>query len=79
MAHIRLPKGAPFMAIVIALPLGEALRHYIDPGSGSLVLQAIIGAVAAGLVAIGMFWKQIKTFATSLLFKARKGGEPRQR
>ncbi len=47
---------------VFLLGLPRGTHFYIDPGTGSLVLQAVIGAFAAVLVAIGMFWKQIKAF-----------------
>jgi hypothetical protein len=32
---------------------------YLDPGSGSLIVQAVIGAVAAAGVAIKLFWHRI--------------------
>jgi len=34
---------------------------YIDPGTGSYVLQAIVAAVAGSLVAIRMYWQKIKS------------------
>ncbi|NWG92974.1 MAG: hypothetical protein HXY21_10790 [Parvularculaceae bacterium] len=35
---------------------------YIDPGTGSLALQALIGAVAGGLFAARMWWARIASF-----------------
>jgi len=35
---------------------------YLDPGSGSLIVQAIVGAVAAAGVAIKLFWHRILRF-----------------
>lgn len=32
---------------------------YLDPGSGSLIVQAIVGALAAAGVAIKLFWHRI--------------------
>jgi|TARA_B110000483_G_C17743334_1_gene369435 hypothetical protein len=40
---------------------------YIDPGTGSFILQAIIGALAAVSLTIKIYWQKIKTF-----FKKRK-------
>ena len=34
---------------------------YIDPGSGSLLLQAIVGGVAAGAVAAKFYWRRLLT------------------
>ena len=35
---------------------------YIDPGTGSIVFQAVIGAALASLVAIKVFWARVKHF-----------------
>ena len=43
---------------------------YLDPGSGSLILQVIIGAVAAFFFTIKAYWLKIKLFFT------RKSGPP---
>jgi hypothetical protein len=37
---------------------------YLDPGSGSMVLQAILGGVAGFAVAIKMFGKRMWSFLT---------------
>ena len=35
---------------------------YIDPGMGSLILQAILGSIAAALTSMAIFWGKIKLF-----------------
>lgn len=35
---------------------------YLDPGSGSYLVQAIIAAVLAGLFYIKNFWRKIRSF-----------------
>jgi hypothetical protein len=40
---------------------------YIDPGTGSLVLQIILGSALACLVALKMYWRQFKGFAGRLI------------
>jgi hypothetical protein len=42
---------------------------YIDPGTGSLIVQAIIAGIAGGLFAIKTFWRQIKSFFSNLFSK----------
>ena len=39
-----------------------AVRYYLDPGSGSMLIQIIIAAVLGAGVAIRVFWKNIKAF-----------------
>jgi len=46
--------------VVIAFP---ACAHaYLDPGTGSIILQGLIAAIAAGLVVIKTYWYKIKKF-----------------
>ena len=40
---------------------------YLDPGSGSIILQAIVAAIAAGGVTIKIYWQKVKS-----LFKIRR-------
>ena len=35
---------------------------YIDPGSGSFILQALIATLAGILVAVNIYWQKIKRF-----------------
>jgi hypothetical protein len=37
---------------------------YLDPGTGSLILQSIIGALAGAMVAVHVYWRRIKSFLT---------------
>lgn len=39
---------------------------YIDPGSGSIVLQLILGGVAGALVVVKMYWQKLKAGVGSL-------------
>ena len=35
---------------------------YIDPGTGSIILQAILGAIAAGFSYCMFYWNKVKNF-----------------
>jgi len=41
-----------------------ATQSYLDPGSGSMILQLILGAVLGLGVVVRLFWKNIKNFFT---------------
>jgi hypothetical protein len=45
----------------------EEVHLYLDAGTGSIVLQAVIGALVGGLVALKLFWNQIRAFFGKLL------------
>jgi hypothetical protein len=36
---------------------------YLDPGSGSVIFQVLLGALAASGVAVSLMWRQARTFA----------------
>jgi hypothetical protein len=53
---------APIVALAVALLLvfhGQA-EAYVDPGSGSLLVQLILGGLMAGLVMIRTSWHRIR-------------------
>jgi hypothetical protein len=54
----------------MASPLG-----YIDPGTGSMLLQVIVGGVAAAAVAFKVFWGRLLSF----LRIRRRDEEPKAR
>ena len=35
---------------------------YIDPGTGSMVIQALLALFATVSVSVGIFWKNIRSF-----------------
>lgn len=35
---------------------------YLDPGTGSIIIQSIIGAFAVGAASISLFWQRVKSF-----------------
>ncbi len=45
---------------------------YIDPGSGSYLVQVIIAAVLGGAFWIKKFWRNIKLFFSSLFARRKK-------
>ncbi len=38
---------------------------YLDPGTGSMILQGIVGALAVGAAYVSIFWHRIKGLFTS--------------
>ncbi len=50
--------GLSFLCIVISSPA----YGYIDPGTGSLIIQGVIGAIAAIGVTLKLYWHRLKLF-----------------
>jgi len=50
----------PLAAIAAGQPL-EIRVAYLDPGTGSLILQALVAALAGAVVVITSYWQKIRT------------------
>ncbi len=59
--------------MVSPLFLTEDAYAYIDPGTGSILLQGLIAAIAAGLVVIKLYWYEVKMF---LFGRGQKDNSP---
>ena len=46
--------------------------HYLDPGSGSIIIQVVIAVAVGGLFAVKLFWYRIKAFLKSLFSRGRE-------
>ncbi len=54
---------------------GFAGTLYIDPGTGSIIIQALIGALVAGVAMMGVYRTRVKMFFSSLLAGRRRKSE----
>ena len=54
--------NAFLQALAFWIEKNEVSLAYLDPGTGSILLQAVIGGIAAGLVGVRMYWKRITRF-----------------
>lgn len=75
--------GYPLLIALLAAAYAAPAHAYIDPGTGSILLQGLLAAVAT----IGLFWQRVKLFFASILAsrrpntsKAREGerGNPQE-
>jgi len=54
------------LCAVFALVFAKRAHAYIDPGTGSMLVQAALAAVAAASVSIGIFRRRIRSFSSRL-------------
>ena len=59
-----------FLFFVIYIPSNA--YAYIDPGTGSMLLTALVGALAATGTAISVYWSKVKSFFS----KKKKNDKP---
>lgn len=47
---------------LLCLTFAPNAYAYLDPGSGSLVIQFLIAAVVGAMFTVKVFWRNVKTF-----------------
>ena len=52
--------------LIIFFMLTNSPYAYLDPGTGSIILQAIIGFIAAALATVSLYWNKLKLFLNNL-------------
>jgi hypothetical protein len=48
--------------IFLLISYGSPAYAYLDPGTGSLLIQGLIGGIAAAMSFISIYWQKIKAF-----------------
>lgn len=59
-----------FIFVVISVVAVKNVHAYIDPGSGSYILQIIAAGVLSSIFIIKKFWRNISQFISSFLKKS---------
>ena len=62
-------------SITIYFSLINSSYAYLDPGTGSIILQAILGFIAASLATLSFYWNKVKSFFSRLFKKNKKKSE----
>ena len=68
------------ICILIVIILGNIVfpqraHAYIDPGTGSLIIQLLIGTLVGGLVAVKMYWHRINRYIKKVFSRTKSDEE----
>jgi len=66
-------KNYTALLFLLLLPFSTPVHAYIDPGSGSAIMSAIIGFLVAAGLAVKTYWYKLK----SLFSSKKKKNEPK--
>ena len=62
---MRVINVALFVAMFLFIShLQGGLKAYLDPGTGSMALQLLMGGVVALLATVRLYWERMKTYFT---------------
>jgi len=64
-------------AVAVAFPLSHAWA-YLDPGTGSFILQTLLGGIAGVLVVGRLYWEKLKHVVWRAFNRNADGGETGQ-
>lgn len=56
--------GIALAAAMLAAPAPAAVLGYLDPGTGSIVLQMVVGGILGAGLMLKLFWRRIKGLFT---------------
>jgi hypothetical protein len=59
-------------AVIMIIP--APAYAYLDPGTGSMIIQIIVGAIAAALVSVKLAWAHIVSVLRAALTAVRRIG-----
>jgi hypothetical protein len=59
------------MLLIFIVITAENAFAYLDPGTGSFVLQMLIAGVLGGLFVIKTYWRKIKIFMNKIFNKEK--------
>jgi hypothetical protein len=61
-----------FLASITLLSYTAPASAYLDPGTGSMMLQALLGGIAGAAVVGRLYWHRLKTSLTSRFSAKRR-------
>jgi hypothetical protein len=61
-------------AVVLLIVFSTPAKAYIDPGSGSYMLQILLAGFLAFIYSVKLSWKRIKTAAANYVSNNRRTG-----
>ncbi len=59
-------KAPVFLSAIIIVAATSPAYAYLDPGTGSMILQGLIGGIAAGATIIALYYQKVKSFFRKL-------------
>lgn len=54
--------GVAYIAVLLIAGLGSEAHAYLDPGTGSYVLQLLVAGLLGAFFAMKLYWRRFKAF-----------------
>lgn len=67
--HMKLFLVRVYVLILATAGFSVPAFAYLDPGTGSLILQSLVGAIAAAGAVVVFYYRQVKHYLSKVLFR----------
>ena len=57
------------LSFILLIIFQNPAYAYLDPGTGNMILQALVGLLAAGATAVSIYWQKFKIFMNKIFKK----------
>ena len=54
-------------AVVLGIAFASPSYAYLDPGTGSIILQSVLAGIAVAMGLLRFYWQQFKAFLANLV------------
>jgi len=72
MTNMDSPRTRHTLTVVAAcLAFSSPAYAYLDPGTGSIILQSILAGIAVAMGMLRLYWHRFKSFVANLTGKTR--------
>ena len=65
-------KDVVILTVILILCSIRKAHAYIDPGTGSYIIQVVIGGLLGAAFALKIYWKKVKAYFINLFSKHTK-------
>jgi len=70
--RVVVPGLAVKLALAVQLAAFSSAAHaYLDPGTGSILVQSLLAGIAGAVAVIGLYWQRVKAFFANRLRSSR--------
>jgi hypothetical protein len=60
------------LCLAVQLTVFSSAAHaYLDPGTGSILVQSLLAGIAGAVAVIGLYWQRVKAFFVNLRRSSR--------
>ncbi len=59
-------KASVFTVAALGLLIASTSHAYLDPGTGSIILQSLLAGIAVAIGVLRLYWQQFKSFLANL-------------